>query len=253
VNKGGGDASPGAGVGWPLAPNCGGLASLVLGGVFARFRLPRRQPSHFSLSRQREVTKRKAARASHGATRRALRCSLSAGRHLTRASMRSNKGAFPRLPAALLGAMHGIRKQEQERRKLLACRFWGPCGAAAGGRKSPKGRTHGCVRVFPSTGCAVENRFRPTRTRSAAAGAQPGSPFFWLLFFGDSKKSDSAGAEPDETQPRRTVRREKPNPLDSDIRRNDGHSEVIDRKNPSPPYPPVVAAPPAIPSSQRAS
>ncbi|MFA5683700.1 MAG: hypothetical protein WC995_03960 [Lysobacteraceae bacterium] len=30
-------------------------------------------------------------------------------------------------------------------------------------------------------------------------GAMPGSPFFWSLFFGETKKSDSAAAEADET------------------------------------------------------
>jgi len=54
-----------------------------------------------------KVTKRKATRASRFASPSSLRCSLSAGRHLTRASMRSNKGAFPRLPTPLLGAMTG--------------------------------------------------------------------------------------------------------------------------------------------------
>ncbi|MFA7444064.1 MAG: hypothetical protein WCZ65_11990, partial [Lysobacteraceae bacterium] len=42
-------------------------------------------------------------------------------------------------------------------------------------------------------------------------GAMPGSPFFWSLFFGETKKSDSAAAEADETRRQPQVRRVKPN------------------------------------------
>jgi len=56
------------------------------------------------------------------------------------------------------------------------------------------------ARAFlPAHGCAVKNPSRPTRTRGFIASATSGSPFFWLLFFGEAKKSDSAAAEADET------------------------------------------------------
>jgi len=42
-----------------------------------------------------------------------------------------------------------------------------------------------------------------------------GSPFFWLLFFGEAKKSDSAAAKADETLPHCKDKRVKPETLDS--------------------------------------
>jgi hypothetical protein len=48
---------------------------------------------------------------------RYLRCSPDGGRRLTRPSMASNRGAFPRRPAALLGATDGTRDQEQRQRQ----------------------------------------------------------------------------------------------------------------------------------------
>jgi hypothetical protein len=68
------------------------------------------------------------------------------------------------------------------------------------GDQARKGSTHGCVLVFASTGCAVKNTSHPTRTRSEAKGANPGSPFSWLLLFGEAKRSNSAAAEADETR-----------------------------------------------------
>ncbi len=72
-------------------------------------------------------------------------------------------------------------------------------------------RAHGCASLRrPETG---EQR-RERRSR-----AMLGSPFFWLLFFGGSKKSDSATAEVDETVPGSQVARVKR--VDSGVRRND--------------------------------
>jgi len=73
-------------------------------------------------------------------------------------------------------------------------------------------RAHGCASSRrPENG--EQRRVRRSR-------AMLGSPFFWLLFFGDSKKSDSAAAEADETLRRAERRREK-RWMDYCLRRND--------------------------------
>jgi hypothetical protein len=147
----------------------------------------------------------------------------------TRTSMCSNIRAFPPSPAALLGAMTGPvdqqPKQEQAQEphdcSLRAPAFRGPCAAAAGGRNRPQGRMQEACAFLPAHGCAVKNPSRPTRTRGFIAGANPGWPFSWLLLFGHSKRSNSAAAEADETLRNTRNRREKPEALDSGIRRND--------------------------------
>jgi len=57
-----------------------------------------------------------------------------------------------------------------------------PCGAAAGWWKSPQGRAHGWARVCRQYMDVLStNPASPTRTRSGAKGAPPGSLFSWLL------------------------------------------------------------------------
>ena len=62
-------------------------------------------------------------------------------------------------------------------------------------------RAHGCASSRrPENG--EQRRVRRSR-------AMLGSPFFWLLFFGEAKKSDSAAAEADEISRRASLKREK--------------------------------------------
>jgi hypothetical protein len=67
-----------------------------------------------------------------------------------------------------------------------------PYEAAAGRRISPQGRAQE-VREFLA-GTWMYRRETPQARREPlrSEGASSGSPFFWLLFFGEAKKSDSA-------------------------------------------------------------
>ena len=71
-----------------------------------------------------------------------------------------------------------------------------PYAAVGIGRSGTQWCAHGCAHVFASTGRAVENPCRIPRTRRAP---HQGSPSLWLLSLGDSRESDSAAAEADET------------------------------------------------------
>jgi hypothetical protein len=52
---------------------------------------------------------------------------------------------------------------------------------------------------FPSAHGRAVGKPHRSDAHPPQAGAAFGSPFFWLLFFGEAKKSDSAAAEADET------------------------------------------------------
>jgi hypothetical protein len=115
--------------------------------------------------------------------------------------MASNSRAFPRRPAPLLGASDGTREQDQERDQEHGNR-----GAAAAPllilgpvvqRRRAGDKARSVARRMrasfpPVHGCAVGKPRRPAANPRAARARNVGSPFFGLLFFGDSKKSDSA-------------------------------------------------------------
>ena len=205
------------------------------------------RPSHFSLSGQREVTKRKATPEPRPLDIPVQRVRESGPRFVdgtsmcrrqTRALPVRDPAGFPSPPhrvsrAPLESARSGAQKQDQEQpssalrapsppmeerksrkraRVALLCslsRSWErvgvrgaldlgsriPCEAAVGWWKSAQGRAHGWARVcrrdmdVPST-----NHANPTRTRSEAKGAPPGSPSLWLLSLGDTRESDSDAA-----------------------------------------------------------
>jgi len=62
-----------------------------------------------------------------------------------------------------------------------------------------------------------------------------GSPSLWLLSLGEARESDSAAAQADETVRQAITRREKPEKLDSGLRRN--HHQTL--TNPQPSHPSI--------------
>ena len=164
--------------------------------------LASRRAGYFSLLAQREVTKRKSAPASAPIGLRptgTLRCSPPSGRRTTRPSLASDSSPFPagRLcSSALLQGTRSKHEPERSRRRLgrAGCALArGPYGAAGRRRKGPQGGrqdagqfavgTRMCRQRTPKPARAVERLHRST---------DPSGPrFFWLLFFGGTKKSDS--------------------------------------------------------------
>jgi hypothetical protein len=94
-----------------------GLVSSL--GLLAPFRLPSAAESLFFESPKKSNQKKgdPTLAPSRWSRLGALRCSPDGGRRLTRPSMASNRGAFPRRPSALLGAIDGTRDQEQQQRQ----------------------------------------------------------------------------------------------------------------------------------------
>jgi len=108
------------------------------------------------------------------------------------------------------------QKRSSNRSKFSRCAPWlllqilgSPLWRRRLGDQARRGARMDARAFLPVHGCTVKNPSRPPRTRGFIASATSGSPFFWLLFFGDSKKSDSATAEVDETLRRAKPKREK--------------------------------------------
>jgi hypothetical protein len=71
---------------------------------------------------------------------------------------------------------------------------WGPFAAVRRGRQGPQGGRQGRLPLFARAGSPVEKPGPASRTRRAGCpeSAASGCSFFWLLFFEQAKKSDSA-------------------------------------------------------------
>jgi len=83
-------------------------------------------------------------------------------------------------------------------------------------------RAHGCASLRrPETG--EQRRVRRSR-------AMLGSPSLWLLSLGETRESDSAAAEADETLRRANAKRVKPEALDCGPRRNDDDQRPAPRQ-----------------------
>ena len=119
------------------------------------------------------------ARCAPACAQRPLRCSPASGRRITRTSLCSDRFAFPRMPAALLGAVEGDRRGARSCAPLAGASrqrgfpLWlaarrsarlsrGPYAAAGGRRTGPQGRAHDGRAFVAGTGTC------PQRTPQAA-------------------------------------------------------------------------------------
>ncbi len=179
-----------------------------------RGRVSARRPTYFSLLRQRKVGKRKATLLSASLRFAAgnLRCSTPAGGRRTR---------FAQTAAALIppaSALLGAARRDLETKRATAalgavaqprsgCATWGRAKQRPELSPPPLWLRRGAER-FADKGSPLFERSEFGRDpakrehrrlpRSAAKGSQTvGSPFLWLLSFGEAKESSSpAGARP---------------------------------------------------------
>ena len=157
-----------------------------------------RQGSNFLLLRQKKVTKEKASR-------RQGPCGLpsaarSEGEPRKLALRAQTCTALDPLAPVLLGPANGIKDQQPNQDapwRVLAefgiC-FPLPCGCAEK-RSGRRIKRRACLSAASLRGSRLA---RASQVAPAQPGSQsPGSPFFWVLCFGEAKKSTSpAGARP---------------------------------------------------------
>jgi hypothetical protein len=168
-----------------------------------------RQRSHFLLLAQEKVTKEKGTPIP--AAPAGLLCAARARREVQKLALRAQTSELldPSCPA-LLDASHGDPKSQQQRRARLAAPniaarsflpivamrsepycigFSGPLRRAEqrSGRRKKK---RSCLSPYSGEFCASR---LPRAAQGSPEGAEePGSPFFWFLFFGEAKKRDCA-------------------------------------------------------------
>ena len=188
------------------------LASGAFAGICARLR------THFSLSRQRKVSKRKATPLS--ATRSKASGNLSdaglAGNRSNSATASNNRGSFFRhtrtTQAHTEGSQHGLlvarsatlqtvssSSANHTRCNARLSRASSAACCAVMRRRVAQGWAGQGSRLFEAKPSSSETPPGPSNAayRHTVPGDAFGSLFFWVLFFGEAKKSASpAGARP---------------------------------------------------------
>ena len=163
--------------------------------------------SNFLLLRQKKVTKEKATRLS-GSLRFApgnLRCSITTGVGRTRfaqttAALDTASICAARPGQTGFGGEAGFGEAGSRKARPRRCPLPHPTPPPVGLGRGAQAKADQGERLSERSEFELDPAFAEHRRlpRSAAQGTQTiGSPFFWVLFFGDAKKSASpAGARP---------------------------------------------------------